>query len=72
MTDRLATVAPRGVRLETLRTLRDRLAKDLDETRSARDVAALAKQLSDVLLQIEELSPPTKEVDPLADLVPSG
>lgn len=66
----LERVAHNGDRLETLRALRDYLAKALDGASSGRDQAALAQRLADVLAQISELEPP-KEVarDPLADLV---
>lgn len=49
----LVDVVATGNRIESLRTLRDRLAGDLDECRSARDVAALSQRLMDVLVQIE-------------------
>lgn len=49
----LAGVAKEGNKLGTLRALRDRLATDLDECDSARDVAALSQRLMDVLAQIE-------------------
>jgi hypothetical protein len=65
----LEATARGGDRLATLRALRDRLAKEIDETRSARDVAALSRQLTEVLAEIEALAPPVKEVDPLAALV---
>lgn len=47
--------APKG-RLAGLVALRDRLAAEVDGCESARDVAALSRQFSDVLLQIDELS----------------
>jgi hypothetical protein len=42
-----------GNRLASLRALRDVLAKTLDTSTSARDTAALANRLTDVLEQIE-------------------
>ena len=72
MSESLAAVASSGSRLETLKALRDYLAEALDDCGSPRDQAALSRQLTDVLVQIEELAPPTEEVDPLADLVPDG
>lgn len=65
----LEATARDGDRLRTLRALRDRLAREIDETRSARDVAALSRQLTEVLAEIDDLAPPVKEVDPLASLV---
>lgn len=67
-TPRLAD-AVTGSRLEALRALRDRLADDIDKTRSARDVAALSRQLTEVLEQIDDLAPPEEEKDDLADLI---
>jgi hypothetical protein len=69
MSDTLADVASRGDRLETLRALRDRLARELDLTASARDVAALSRQLTDVLQQIEDLTDPEEEKDDFAELI---
>jgi hypothetical protein len=66
----LAKVVATGSRLDSLRALRDYLADALDNTESARDQASLSARLTDVLAQIEDLTPPTEEVDPLADLVP--
>lgn len=51
----LHETAVKGDRAATLRTLRDRLAKQIDETESGRDVAALSQRLVDVLRQIAEL-----------------
>lgn len=51
----LASAASGGDRLGTLRALRDRIAREIDTTQSARDVAALSRQLTDVLAQIEDL-----------------
>lgn len=51
----IADVAEAGNRGNTLRTLRDRIAYQLDETSSARDVASLSKRLMEVLAQIDGL-----------------
>ena len=40
-------------RLETLKALRDRLARDIDQTTSKRDVASLALRLQSVLADID-------------------
>lgn len=53
----LVEIANTGNRLATLRELRDRIALQIDSTDSARDVAALAQRLMDVLEQIEQLDP---------------
>ena len=42
-------------RLETLKALRDRLARDIDQTTSKRDVASLALRLQSVLADIDEI-----------------
>ena len=42
-----------GSRLDALRALRDTLARSIDGSDSGRDVAALSRQLTDVLSQIE-------------------
>ena len=52
--------APKG-RLHGLIALRDRLAQEIDTAEQSRDVAALSRQFSDVLLQIDELEAPTLE-----------
>lgn len=61
MPESLASVAASGSRLDTLRALRDYLADALDQTASARDQAALSARLTDVLAQIEDLTPPEEE-----------
>jgi hypothetical protein len=53
---KLSTVAAEGDRLDTLCTLRDRLARDIDATDSARDSAALGRLFADVLAQIDALA----------------
>lgn len=51
----IAAAATTGERVKALQALRDRLAADLDECGSARDVAALSQRLMDVLEQIDQL-----------------
>lgn len=60
MADSLAATASAGDRGATLRALRDRIAKEIDLTNSARDVAALSRQLTEVLAEIESLPNPEK------------
>lgn len=50
--------APKG-RLPGLVALRDRLARELDTAEQPAAVAALSRQFTDVLLQIDELSTDT-------------
>jgi len=56
----LSEEAPKG-RLAGLVALRDRLAQEIDTAEQSRDVAALSRQFSDVLLQIDELEAPSLE-----------
>lgn len=59
----LVDVAQGEDRLSTLRSLRDRLALEIDSTTSARDVASLSQRFLDVLDQIaaaEKLTPAAK------------
>ena len=51
----LSDSASSGDRLATLQALRDTLASRIETSESARDVAALSGQLTQVLKQIEEL-----------------
>lgn len=64
----LHDIASAGDRLETLRVLRNTLAKQIDDSDSARDVAALSRQLTDVLEQIATLAPEKKAVDPVDEI----
>lgn len=63
----LAQIAALNDRLDTLKALRDKLALAIDATESSRDLAALSRQLTDVLAQIEEIekSLPAKKDTPL-------
>jgi hypothetical protein len=56
----LSEEAPKG-RLAGLIALRNKLAAEIDTAEQSRDVAALSRQFSDVLLQIEELEAPSLE-----------
>lgn len=56
----IRSAAATGERTRALVALRDRLAADLDECRSARDVSSLAQRLMDVLAQIDDLGGGTK------------
>ena len=61
----LSEEAPKG-RLAGLIALRDRLALEIDSAEQARDVAALSRQFSDVLVQIDELSGSSAAEGPVA------
>lgn len=49
----LAEAAGSGDKLSTLEALRDKLARQIDASGSGRDVAALSRQLTDVMDRIE-------------------
>jgi hypothetical protein len=53
---KLANVAAKGDRRDTLCALRDRLAAAIDDGPSHRDLAALSTRLEVVLVEIEKLS----------------
>lgn len=55
----LTEEAPKG-RLQGLIALRERLALELDNAQNPAAVAALSRQFTDVLLQIDELSANTE------------
>lgn len=55
-------------RLEALIAMRDTLAQAIDACESMRDLAALNRQLMDVLKEIAELAPDAKAGDPIDDL----
>lgn len=57
----IAVVAAAGDRLVTLRALRDLLAREIEGCESPRDLAALSRQLTLVLADIEELAPPAEQ-----------
>lgn len=67
----LSDAAPNG-RLAGLVALRERLASEIDQCDSSRDVAALSIRFMDVLAQIDELNGPAAvsgaPVSPLDEL----
>lgn len=66
----LVESAASGDRLAALKDLRDLIARTITETDSARDVAALSRQLTDVLALIEvaEKDSPSAVVTPLDEM----
>ena len=54
--DGLAVVVATQGRLQALEALRDLLAEQIQDTDSARDVAALSQRLMDVLEQVDSLA----------------
>jgi hypothetical protein len=61
MHDALANIARESGRLAALEALRDRLAREIDECDSPRDLPALALRFTDVLAQIDDM-PQSREV----------
>lgn len=57
----LRELAEAGDSLALLKALQRRIATQLDRTDSARDVAALSKQLRDVTREIEDYEPSVDE-----------
>jgi hypothetical protein len=63
----IAAAAQTGDQLAALTALRDRLARAIDESDSARDIPALSRQLVDVMARIESIAKPkVSAVDQLA------
>jgi len=54
-TESLEAISERGDELETLRALRRKVSNTLDKTASARDIAALSRQLQQLVLRIRDL-----------------
>lgn len=55
-------------RLKALVALRGALARSIDACDSMRDLAALSRQLTDVLVQIEKVSPPEQKGDAVDEI----
>ena len=55
MGSRLATAAKSGDRLKTLTELRDLLAERIDKAKYDKDIAPLARRLTQVLSEIDEI-----------------
>lgn len=51
----LPSIVSKGDELETLKALRDKLAVIIDKSTSGRDIAAMTRQLREILTRIEEL-----------------
>jgi len=60
----IVSVADTGDRLETLEALRHKIAWTIHKSTSGRDIAALSKQLREVMDEIEELRAPAAAEDP--------
>ena len=60
---KLSKTASTGSRLETLQSLRDLLAREIESCESSRDLAALVTRLQSVLSEIEALAPAEQKGD---------
>ncbi len=67
----LEQIANKGDDLETLKALRQKLARTIDESNSGRDISSLSRQLQIVMSQITELEEERKirEEDTILDIV---
>ena len=64
----MAEAAASGDRVQALRQLRDTLATAIDECESGRDLAALSRQMTEVLALLEKAAPPESKGTPLDEL----
>ena len=64
----VAEAASTDDRLKALVALRDTLARSIDACDSMRDLAALSRQMTDVLEQIEKLAPQVEEGDAVDEI----
>lgn len=64
----LSKVVGAGNRLKSLEALRDVLASAIDNCESMRDLPPLASRLSDVLIQIESLTPKVEAGDAVDEI----
>ena len=60
---KIEKITEEGDTLESLKALRQKIAKTLDETTGGRDVASLALQLQKVLAAIDDLEGPGAAAD---------
>lgn len=64
----VAGAAASNDRLATLVALRNTLARSIDECESMRDLAALSRQMTDVLAQIDAVAPPEQKGDAVDEI----
>ena len=68
MSGNLVESAEAGDQLAAVRDLRDLLARQIVGCDSLRDLAALSRQFTDVLAQIEAIAPSKAEVDAVDEI----
>ena len=64
----LGDIAKSGDRLATLEALRNRLAIEIDNCQSSRDIAALSNRLQSVMAELDSVGPPVGGLTPLDEL----
>lgn len=64
----LSKIADDGDELETLRALRHKIADTIDTSKSGRDIAALSKQLREIITRISDLEA-REETDEISQIV---
>lgn len=67
--DTIERVAEGENDLETLKALRRKIAKALDNTKSARDIASLSRQMISIIEKITELEQLADADDPVKELL---
>ncbi len=65
----LSKIADSGDELETLRGLRQKIAATIDASKSGRDIAALSKQLREIITRISDLEAREDETDEISQIV---
>lgn len=67
--DTIERIAESENDLETLKALRRKIAKALDNTKSARDIASLSRQMVSIIEKISELEQMTDDNDPVQEIL---
>ena len=70
--DTIERIAESENDLGTLKALRQKIAKALDSTKSARDIAALTRQMVSIVEKIAELESQADPEDPIKELLERG
>ena len=70
--DTIERIAESENDLGTLKALRQKIAKALDSTKSARDIASLSRQMISIIEKITELEQLADADDPVKDLLERG
>lgn len=68
-TTKLTDIVDTGSELDTLRVLRRKIAKTIDDSSSGRDIAALSRQLREVTERIENMEKYERGEDTVLDKI---